>query len=112
MPSGAAIVRYDGKRGVVWRIKRRDADGAQVQETIGTERDGITRKQAQEALTDRLSDVRRRGHRRPKQLTFGDSAETWFEEGKRSQGWKPRTIGVYRNALDRYLIPAFGSTRP
>jgi hypothetical protein len=45
MPSGAAVIRYDGKRGTVWRIKYRDATGKQVKETIGAERDGVTRKQ-------------------------------------------------------------------
>jgi hypothetical protein len=27
MPSDAAVIRYDGKRGTVWRIKYRDAAG-------------------------------------------------------------------------------------
>ena len=44
MPSGAAVIRYDGKRGVSWRIKFTDADGRQVMETVGRERDGFTRK--------------------------------------------------------------------
>ncbi len=35
MPRGAAVVRYEGKRGAVWRIKYRDAAGKQVLETLG-----------------------------------------------------------------------------
>jgi len=33
MPSG--VVRYAGSRGIVWRIRYEDADGWQVQETVG-----------------------------------------------------------------------------
>jgi hypothetical protein len=111
MPRGSAVVRYDGARGVVWRIKYVDAGGVQVQETIGAERDGITRKQAEAELRERLVRVERKSYRRPRRLSFGEYAERWFEEGKRSQGWKPQTVYVYRNALDRYLVPAFGTTR-
>jgi integrase len=108
---GAAVIRYEGKRGVVWRIKYRDADGRQVKETVGAERDGWTHRKAEAELRERLVRVERKGYRRPKPLMFGDYAKTWLEEGTRSQAWKPRTIGVYRNALDGYLIPAFGTAR-
>jgi hypothetical protein len=46
MPSGA-VIRYEGKRGRVWRIKYSDASGRQVMETIGAERAGVTRKTAE-----------------------------------------------------------------
>jgi integrase len=108
---GACVIRYEGKRGVVWKIKFRDADGLQVKETVGAERDGWTQRKAEAELRERLVRVERKGYRRPKPLTFGEYAKSWLEEGSRSQGWKPRTIGVYRNALDGYLIPAFGATR-
>ena len=36
MPSGAAVIKYEGKRGVVWRVKYNDADGRQVKETLGS----------------------------------------------------------------------------
>ena len=55
MPSGAAVIRYDGKRGVSWRIKFTDASGRQVKETLGHERDGWTRKKAEVELRDRLT---------------------------------------------------------
>ena len=29
MPSGACVIRYDGKRGTTWRVKFVDADGRQ-----------------------------------------------------------------------------------
>ncbi len=46
MPRGAAVIRYDGKRGTVWRIKYADTDGRQVQETVGAERDFRERVEA------------------------------------------------------------------
>ena len=53
MPRGSAVIRYDGARGTVWRIKYADAAGQQVMETIGAERDGITRKMAEAVGHDR-----------------------------------------------------------
>jgi site-specific recombinase XerD len=92
-------------------VKYLDAEGRQVQEATGAERDGVTRKHAEAELRERLVRVDRKGYRRPRALTFGEYAETWFEAGKRSQGWKPATVKVYRNALDGYLVRWFGPTR-
>jgi hypothetical protein len=58
MPSGSGVIEYKGKRGTVWRIKYRDADGRQVMETVGAERDGVTRKQAASELTEHGSGSR------------------------------------------------------
>jgi integrase len=96
---GAAVVRYEGKRGVVWRIKYRDATGEQVMETVGAERDGITERKAEAELRERLVRVERRGYRRPKRLTFGAYADTWLEEGERRRGWAPGTVTCYRNVV-------------
>jgi integrase len=84
-----------------------------MKETIGAERDGVTEKQAREVLQDRQSDVRRKGYRRPRRLTFAEYAGsyvdeqgerhwkpgTWFIEGDRRRGWKPRTALAYRAAI-------------
>ena len=88
MPSGS-VIEYRGKRGLVFRVKYRDADGKQVQETVGAERDGWTRKKAEAELRERLVRVERRGYRRPRRLRFDAYADTWFEEGKTRRGWKP-----------------------
>ena len=95
MPRGSAVIRYDGKRGVVWRIKYADSTGQQVMETLGPERDGWNRKKADAELRERLVRVERRGYRRPKPLTFGDYADTWHLEGQRRRGWKASTIRQY-----------------
>lgn len=49
----AAVVRYDGKRGTVWRVKYDDAAGRQVMETLGPEREGWTEKKAEAELRER-----------------------------------------------------------
>src|SRR4051794_32143045 len=71
MPSGACVIPYDGTRGVVWRIKYRDAEGRQVKETVGKAADGWTRQKAERELGKRLDAVEK-GLRRPQRRTFGD----------------------------------------
>jgi integrase len=110
MPRGAAVIPYDGKRGRVWRIKFVDANGKQVMETIGAERDGVTRKVAEAELRERQVRVERKGWRKPASLTFGEYARTWLAEGKRRRQWKPRTVLAYRRALVRLGV-GFEGTR-
>jgi integrase len=100
MPSGAAVIRYAGKRGTTWRIKYVDAAGEQIMETLGREPEWNRRK-AERELRHRLSDVERKGLRRPAPLTFGEYAETWLEEAKRRRDWRPRTVTVNEGALAR-----------
>ena len=111
MPSGACVIKYEGVRGVVWKIKYRDADWVQVKETIGREAEGTTRKQAEAALRGRLVRVEQTGYRRPKPVTFEDYSRTWSEQGQKSAAWRPNTVSVYRNAIEAHLVPAFGHHR-
>lgn len=108
MPSGAGVIRYEGKRGVVWRIKYADATGLQVMETLGPEREGWTRRKAEAELRERLVRVERKAYRRPKRLTFAEYGRTWLQEGERRRGWKPGTVWKYRSALG-HLEEEFGS---
>jgi integrase len=108
MPAGSAVIRYAGKRGIVWRIKYRDAAGVQVMETLGAERDGWTERKAKAELRERLVRVERRGWRRPAPLTFAAYAKTWRAEGERRRGWKPGSVRSYRVVVDR-LTGYFGS---
>jgi integrase len=107
MPSGAAVVVYEGKRGRVFRVKYADAEGRQVMETLGPEREGWTRKKAEAELRERLVRVERGGYRRPGPLTFGDYAETWFAEGETRRRWKRSTIAQYVSTRRR-LVETFG----
>src|SRR6266540_2643164 len=108
MPRGAAVIPYHGKRGTTWRIKYADASGKQVMQTIGAERDGVTEKLAQEALADRLSDVRRKAYSRPKPITFAAYCDLWFAEGEKRRRWRRRTVIQYRSIAKR-LKDHFGS---
>jgi integrase len=109
MPRGAAVIPYRGKRGVVWRVKYTDAAGKQIMETVGAERDGITRKHAEAELRERLVRVERNGYRRPKAITFGQWSRTWLEEGRRRRGWKPKTAKTHEHRL-AHLDDFFGNT--
>jgi integrase len=100
MPSGS-VIEYRGKRGTVWRIKYADADGKQVMETVGAEREGWTRKKAEAELRERLVKVERRGWKRPRPLTFAQYADTWFAEGEVRRRWRPRTVIQYRSIAKR-----------
>ncbi len=83
MPRGAAVIRYEGTRGVSWKVKYVDADGRQVKETVGREADGVTRKHAEAALRERLVKVvETRGWRKPAATTFREYAATWFERAE------------------------------
>lgn len=101
MPSGACVVRYEGARGVVWRIKYADSTGKQVMETLGPERDGWNRKKAEAELRERLVRVERKNYRRPRPTTFGEYRQTWFAEGETRRRWANRTVIQYRSILKR-----------
>jgi integrase len=107
MPRGSAVIRYDGKRGLVFRIKYADADGRQVMETLGPEREGWTEKRANAELQNRLADVRRIQLRKPTKLTFNEYADLWFSEGQKRRRWRPRTAIQYRSIAKR-LKKEFG----
>ena len=109
MPSGS-VIRYEGARGVVWRVKYSDATGKQVMETIGAERDGVTRKTAETELLDRLVKVEKGRWRKPPPLTFKTAAAGWQAEQETEKQWKPATVAQYRLIVDR-LNDWFGAMR-
>jgi integrase len=102
-----SVLRYKGARGVVFRIKYRDADGRQVMETLGREGEGWTEKDAEAELRERLVRVEKHGYRRPKPTTFSEFSARWLEQGEAKRGWKPRTVRAYRTVLGR-LVQHFG----
>lgn len=110
MPSGAAVIRYKGKRGVVWRVKYADTDGRQVQETLGPEPDW-NRKKAKAELRERLVRVEREGFRQPASTTFASFADQWLPEYADKKGLKRSTRQGYKLLLDRHLVPVFGALK-
>jgi integrase len=61
-------------------VKYRDADGRQIQETLGREADGWNRKKANAELRVRLVAVEKDGYRKPKSMLFGSLAERWLPD--------------------------------
>jgi integrase len=98
MPRGAAVIRYEGPRGVSWKVKYCDAEGRQVKETLGREPQWDRRK-AEAVLRDRLVKVEQRGWRKPAPTTFADYAQTWFERAEAKRQWKPGTVWATRHRL-------------
>ena len=89
MPRGATVIRYQGKRGVSWRIKYRDAAGKQVQETLGPE-PPWTERRAQRELGKRLAAVDE-GFRKPKRITFAEFTGRFLREYVPSRNLKLTT---------------------
>jgi hypothetical protein len=110
VPRGAAVIRYEGARGVTWRVKYVDADGKQVMETVGRERDGVTRRDAEADLRERLVRVERKQYRRPEPVTFRQASKRWSEDVGARKQWRPATIAQYQSILGR-LNDTFGAFR-
>jgi hypothetical protein len=91
MPDGACVIKYAGKRGVVWRVKFKDADGRQVTETLGRADAGWTKRTAEAALRNRLADVERLGLKRPQPTTFATFASRWLDGYPAATGLKRST---------------------
>jgi integrase len=102
------VWRYQGKRGIVWRIRYTDAAGRRVLETLGREPDW-SRRSAEAELRRRLVDVEREGYRKPEKLTFAVFAERWLEEYLPGRGLKLTTEEGYRQTLHKHLLPFFGA---
>lgn len=107
MPSGAAAIRYEGTRGVSWRMKYTDADGRQVMETLGREPEWDRRK-AERALGARLADVEK-GMRKPRRRTFDDLADEFEQVAMPARPRKKTTVESYRQTLANHLRPWFAS---
>jgi integrase len=108
MPRGSGVVKYNGKRGVVWRIKYRDASGHQVMETVGAERDGFSKSDAESELRERLVKVERQDYRRPKPITLSEYAPRWLERRTVKNALKPTSVRAYRNSSDRLTSSKLG----
>ena len=107
MPRGAAVIRFEGKRGPVWRIKYRDAAGKQVQETLGPEPPWTERK-AQRELGKRLA-AAQEGFRKPDRTTFAAFADRYIRDYLPGRNLKQTTVENYDYMLARHLLPFFGA---
>ena len=108
MARGSAVIPYHGKRGTVWRIKYADADGKQVMETVGSERDGWIEDEGRarprsEAGRGRAGDAEaeqahvRRPRHRVRRVALAAKPR------------KKSTVIDYKATIRNHLSPAFGS---
>jgi integrase len=106
-PTWGRVWRYEGPRGVSWRIRYPDASGRRVLETLGQE-PAWNRKRAQTELRRRLVDVEREGYRKPERTLFADFAQQWLDDYLPGRGLKLTTLDGYRQTLNKHLLPHFG----
>jgi integrase len=106
-----SVVVYEGRRGRVFRLRYRDAEGERIVETLGLEQDGWTATKAEAELRDRLVDVKRERRRKIRPATFGDFALHWLETYPEARGLKKSTRVAYRTIVKRHLIPVLGDVR-
>src|SRR5438876_11376459 len=89
------VWRYEGRRGVVWRIRYRDASGRRVLETLGKEPEW-NRKRVESELRRRLVDVERDAYCAPDKLTFAQYADRWLSDYLPGRGLKLTTTDGYQ----------------
>ncbi len=108
MPGQACVIRYAGKRGVVWYVKYRDASGRQVKEAVGKAAEGRTRRKAEAELRARLVAVERDGYRKPEPLTVEAFAKRFVDEHLPGRNLKLSTLMDYKLTINRHLAPTLG----
>jgi hypothetical protein len=106
-PKWGRVWRYQGTRGVVWRIRYRDASGRRIMETLGKE-PAWNRKRAEQELRRRLVDVEREGYVAPERVTLSAFCERWLFEYLPGRGLKLTTVEGYRQTIRKHLLPALG----
>jgi len=108
MPDGACVIKYAGTRGVVWKVKYRDATGRQVKETLGRAADGWTKRKAEGELRARLVAVQKDGYVKPERLTLEVFAERFIAEHLPGRNLKTSTLVDYNLTIRHHLVPALG----
>jgi integrase len=109
MPSGSGVIAYRCSNGdTTYREKFRDAEGRQVQETLGRKSEGWSKRKAEVELRDRLTKVAKRSWRKPEKITLAEYADTWLKERTKKRSLKTSSVRAYRLALD-HLKAELGS---
>ncbi|MGC9974063.1 MAG: site-specific integrase [Gaiellaceae bacterium] len=101
------VWRYEGPRGVSWRIRYQDASGRRVLETLGREPEW-NRKLAEAELRRRVVDVERDGYVRPERITLSEMVERFQRDYLPARNLKKSTMLHYQGDLRRHLVPALG----
>ena len=106
-PRWGRVWRYEGTRGVAWRIRYRDASGRRIMETLGKE-PAWNRKRAEQELRRRLVDVERAGYVAPERVTLAEFCERWLTEYLPGRGLKLTTVEGYKQTIAKHLLPMLG----
>ena len=107
-PSGACVIRREGKRGAVFYVKFRDAAGVQVKQRLGRETDGWNAKKAERELGKRLDVVERERWRKPDGLTFATFAERFVTDYLPGRNLKHSSVVNYTLDVRRHLTRFLG----
>jgi integrase len=114
------VKRVKRRRGPVFYLKYRLADGRQVERLLGPEWPAnrgrppegyFTPRTAQEALDAILTDARRgtlADHDRPTGRTWGDACAEWLRYCEKDKGVADSTLRDYRNIVNGRLLTEFG----
>lgn len=95
----------------MWRIKYVDASGKQVMETVGSAKDGWTKRKTEAALRERLVAVETTRYVRPTPETFATFVEGWADGHCDRKGLKHSTRQAYRLIVTGHLVGAFGTSK-
>jgi integrase len=111
MPSGACTIAHKGKRGIVWYLKFRDAEGRQVKERLGKASEGWNKRKANAALRARLTDVERDAYVKPAPVTFASYADEWLDAYPAAKSLKRSTVSGYKLIINTHLSRALGQLK-
>ena len=103
-----SVVLHTATRGVVVRLRYQDGSGRRVCETLGLEQDGWTQRRAEEALRERLVDVKRDRLTKARPLRFDEYARDALETYLDAKGRRHSTRTGYLAVLEQHLVPYFG----
>lgn len=101
------MIVVDRSRGPVYFLKARDRHGRQIKRKLGPV-DAWTRKAADEALREFLTDLGRVPQRGEPGITFGYAVEAWLRHVEQDRGRAASTVRDYRNTARRHLLPVLG----
>src|SRR5262245_5452275 len=103
-----SVVEHLAARGLVYRLRYADATGRRVSETLGLASDGWTKRRAEDALRERLVDVKRERLVRARPLTFEVYAEEALTAYLDTKGRRGSTRNCYLGIERNHLRPYFG----
>lgn len=102
------MIQHRSARGLVLRLRYADASGRRVCETLGLQSEGWTQRRAEQALRERLVDVKRDKLTRARPLRFDEYAEQALTDYLDAKGRRHSTRSGYLAVLEQHLVPYYG----